>query len=297
MCSGDSDLVSCPDPDQGLIILSANFASVTENYFFCPNISLAAKSEEGFQSDKQPGHGLFKSKSSEKMEKCVKSSVSSEVEKLCLGHSSCHLKADPGMLGAPQCENLNVFLKVTFACVHKKSLISSNKPTRGDKSIGIRTSQFPIIKTVIKEEEGKEKVVKEEKEVEKTTKINIEETTLLNIIFLDENSSTEERDNNNQLSHLSKLIKKTTHAPMQLLKEAENEKESFVDTTKNTDFASKPQISEPLSRMIISTEILTNGFFENGLLNVSVRINVKLLELIPRSHQKKKCEMLSLMIV
>ena len=148
MCSGDTDVVSCPDPNLGLIILSAKFASVVKNYFFCPNISGEDQSEEGFQSDEQPGQGFFRSKTSQLMEKCEQSSVTTKVENVCLGQSICKLQANPQILGAAHCDKLRVFLKVTFACVHQKSIVSSNEYKNPASQIQImKTEDKKILET------------------------------------------------------------------------------------------------------------------------------------------------------
>ena len=57
------------------------------------------------------------------MEKCVTTSVRSQIEQLCHSKINCDLKASASFLQAPVCEHLNVFLKVIYACVEQKNII------------------------------------------------------------------------------------------------------------------------------------------------------------------------------
>jgi len=109
ICRDDTDSISCPLENQGLIILSATFESVKDNYFFCPNIN------------SQHNASSVSKKSS--MGQCVKTSVRSKVEQLCHSKVNCDLKASASFLQAPECEHLNVFLKVIYACVEQKNII------------------------------------------------------------------------------------------------------------------------------------------------------------------------------
>ena len=105
MCRDDSDIISCPDHQQGLIILSAKFASVEDNYFYCPSYSEAVVPDNKVMGD------------------CVNTSVSDNIRQLCHRETNCALKASPVQLNAPVCEKLNVFLKVIYACVEQKNIL------------------------------------------------------------------------------------------------------------------------------------------------------------------------------
>ena len=88
--------------------MSATFESVKDNYFFCPNINIQHNASSVSKSS---------------MEKCVTTSVRSQIEQLCHSKINCDLKASASFLQAPVCEHLNVFLKVIYACVEQKNII------------------------------------------------------------------------------------------------------------------------------------------------------------------------------
>ena len=111
-CRDDQDEISCPDPLQGLVILSASFVSVEDNYFYCPDV--------GSPPLKTDNSG---SVVGDVMGDCVKTSARDKIERHCHGENNCALKASPRLLAAPSCEHLNVFLKVIYACVEQKNLI------------------------------------------------------------------------------------------------------------------------------------------------------------------------------
>ena len=111
-CRDDQDEISCPDPLQGLVILSASFVSVEDNYFYCPDVG-----SPPLKTDKSG------SVVENVMGDCVKTSARDKIERHCHGENNCALKASPRLLSAPSCEHLNVFLKVIYACVEQKNLI------------------------------------------------------------------------------------------------------------------------------------------------------------------------------
>ena len=115
MCRGDTDNITCQNNQQGLVILSANFVSINSNYFFCPSISSA-----GIQSSP-----IFSRAETEHMESCQEASVTPVLKSVCGGKQSCRIKADPVLLESLQCEDLGVFLKVTYACVSKDNLLDT----------------------------------------------------------------------------------------------------------------------------------------------------------------------------
>ena len=108
MCRDDSDIISCQNHKQGLIILSAQFASVEDNYFYCPNSGSVVSPDNN---------------SSVVMGDCVHTSVSDNIRQLCHKETNCALKASPVQLNAPVCEKLNVFLKVIYACVELENIL------------------------------------------------------------------------------------------------------------------------------------------------------------------------------
>ena len=112
-CRDDQDEISCPDPLQGLVILSASFVSVEDNYFYCPDV----RSPPPLKTDNSG------SVVGDVMGDCVKTSARDKIERQCHGENNCALKASPRLLSAPACEHLNVFLKVIYACVEQKNLI------------------------------------------------------------------------------------------------------------------------------------------------------------------------------
>ena len=111
MCRDDRDEISCPGRQLGLVILSASFVSVVDSHFFCPRGGLGPQ---------LPASGVR-----DVMGECVSTSVSSGVEQRCHGHHHCAVEASPSLLSAPECEHLNVFLKVIYACVEQKNIIPS----------------------------------------------------------------------------------------------------------------------------------------------------------------------------
>ena len=115
-CRDDHDEISCPEHQQGLVILSASFVSVEDNYFYCPDIGseIPPPALTSHNSGSVVGNV---------MGDCVKTSARDKMEHRCHGENNCALKASPRLLSAPACEYLNVFLKVIYACVEQKNLI------------------------------------------------------------------------------------------------------------------------------------------------------------------------------
>ena len=159
MCRDDSDSLSCPESNQGLVILSASFLSVNtnNNYFYCPGL-------------------VNTHHSASDLEECTKSEVTPEIVKLCHSHQNCSIKASPVSLGSPACQELNVFLKVIYACVTGGNIrtvnknFNSNQRQAGTEAdfttmrLNIQTSPAPattfvnkeIIEAVIEQEEENE---------------------------------------------------------------------------------------------------------------------------------------------
>ena len=161
MCRDDTDSLSCPEHQQGLVILSATFLSVNtgSNYFYCPALPNTRHSQT-------------------ELTQCSQTSVSPGILEVCHRHQNCSIKAEPVSLGAPACQALNVFLKVIYACVTRgniraleyKNLNTDQMKARteGDfttmNSLETQTSPGPatntvntgIIEALIEEEEDNE---------------------------------------------------------------------------------------------------------------------------------------------
>ena len=146
-CRDDEDEISCPDRHQGLVILSASFVSVEDNYFYCPDIG----------GEIPPPHNDG-SVVGNVMGDCVKTSARDKIEHRCHGENNCALKASPRLLSAPACEYLNVFLKVIYACVEQKNLVPlplSELNTEDDGKSRTHSETDKIFTTPIKSLEKK----------------------------------------------------------------------------------------------------------------------------------------------
>ena len=174
MCRDDTDSLACPDnTDQGLVILSANFLSVNSNnnYFYCPGLIPSNPSDSS-------------------LAECTSSSVSPGIIQLCHSHQNCSIKASPALLGSPACRQLNVFLKVIFACVTRGNIRTVNKDFNSNQtrataqadlttiSLNTQTRQGPetttvnkeIVEALIEQEEDNESEAVIETETEITDK-------------------------------------------------------------------------------------------------------------------------------
>ena len=110
--------------------MSAAFASASAGHVYCPLQGYQQDGRHevsrvpGYQEDEGleylqngvPGY-QYQSPPTQDIMKCEKTSVTSQIVSACHGQRDCNLLADPHILGVPECQDLHVFMKATFACV------------------------------------------------------------------------------------------------------------------------------------------------------------------------------------
>ena len=118
-CGGDALNLSCSKSTQRLAIMSAAFASASAGHVYCPLQNYqqdGVPGVPGYKQDGVPGY-QYSTPPTQDLLKCEKTSVTSQVVSACHGQKDCSLLADPHILGVPECHDLHVFMKTTFACV------------------------------------------------------------------------------------------------------------------------------------------------------------------------------------
>jgi len=279
LCRGDTDNMDCQDNQQGLVIINARWDSVLNNYFFCPDI---------INNTEQTDMGLFRGAETEnmKMEKCVKTSLTSTVERLCVGRQLCQIEAEPGLLDSPLCENLTVFLKVTFACVYKNNLLSQEELVKDLQHTENKTTDETTTQQQTTQKQTTQKQTTQKQTTQKITTLkqtaeskteglllshirvlytkqennkekveNTEQTTTTNgeVIFADTvmKKTIQIEGKYKHIDDINNNTNQTTHAPLEM-------RPRLVENMENKE----NENSEPLSRMIIST----NNFLSNDIL-------------------------------
>ena len=252
-CREDEDEISCPDPHQGLVILSASFVSVEDNYFYCPNIGgeLPPPSHPSHNGGSVVGNV---------MGDCVKTSARDKIEHRCHGENNCALKASPRLLSAPACEYLNVFLKVIYACVQQKNLIPlalSELNTEDDGKSRTNSETDKIFTTPIKtlektinsdvsRDDNKDELVIRPKKIEDSRDKKMKASEYQEILEVGRGEMTEEDKKmiySSELKFLSDQDHKISNEFGDTTQKGRAEGESILHNSSDDNFLSKVEVS------------------------------------------------------